>query len=56
MRRSTAPTRLWLLNCTADTLTAIFDAAGQADGGGAGLPQHPFADRHDQAGLLGQTE
>ena len=29
---------------------------GPLGGRGAGLPQRPFADRHDQAGLLGQRD
>ena len=46
--------RCRLLNWTAERLTATLMCSGQLGGLGAGLPQHPLAERHDQPGLLGE--
>ena len=42
------------LNCTGDRLTATPTSSRPGRGVRAGLAQHPLADRHDQAGLLGE--
>ncbi len=39
-----------------ERLTATLMSSGQQRGLGAGGPQHPFAERHDQADLLGHRD
>ena len=47
---------LGCLNCTGETLTATLDVLGPGRGLRAGGAQDPFAERHDQAGLLGDRD
>ena len=50
----TVATRFGFLNCTGERLTATLDASRPAGRSAQASPQHPFAERHDQAGFLGQ--
>ena len=53
---TTTCTRPGLRNCTGERLTATLRSPGQFAAVGAGLPDHPFADRHDEADLLGERD
>ena len=43
-------------NCAGERLTAMVRAPGHCDRVAARAPQHPFAERHDEPGILGHRD
>ena len=53
---TTVSTRFGVLNWAAERLTVTLTSAGHLRGLAAGRLEHPFAERNDQAGLLGERD
>ena len=54
--RCTMPTKSLVMNCTGEMLTATKQSSGRWRASLQALLQHPFADRHDHAGFLGDRD